>query len=161
MGKTTLIRKLAEEFKDLHPVGFYTEEIREGGSRVGFSAVSLDDHRQILSHVQIRGPQRVGRYGVDVAGFEGFLDRLNLLTSPSRLIVIDEIGKMECLSSKFVELVAALLDSKKLVLATIALKGIGFIQKVKDRPDVMIFKVKPANRDRLPSELTERIRKQI
>lgn len=160
VGKTTLIRKLAEGFPDLRPVGFYTEEIREGGVRVGFSAVSLDGRRQLLSHVQIPGPDRVGRYGVDVAGFDGFLDQIDLLESRSALIVIDEIGKMECLSLKFVKLVTALLDSPKPVVAAIALKGSGFIQQVKERPDVMIFEVHPTNRDRLLTELIERIRQQ-
>lgn len=103
----------------------------------------------------------MGRYGVDVAGFEGFLDLLDLLESRSALIVMDEIGKMECLSPKFVELVTALLDSQKLVVATIAQKGSGFIQAVKERQDVMIFEVRLANRDRLLTELTAHIRQQV
>lgn len=161
VGKTTLIRKLAEEFKDFRPTGFYTDEIRESGVRVGFSAVSLDGQRQLLSHVRIPGPYRVGRYRVDVAGFEGFLDQIELLESRSALIVIDEIGKMECLSLKFVKLVTALLDSPKQVVATIALKGSGFIQQVKERPDVLIVEVHSANRNRLVAALTTRIRQQI
>ncbi len=35
IGKTTLIKKLSEELKVLHPAGFYTEEIREEGQRKG------------------------------------------------------------------------------------------------------------------------------
>jgi Cdc6-like AAA superfamily ATPase len=42
VGKTTLIRKLSEELKDLHPAGFYTQEIREEGVRKGFELISLD-----------------------------------------------------------------------------------------------------------------------
>ena len=33
VGKTTLIKKLTEALKDFDPVGFYTEEIREGWER--------------------------------------------------------------------------------------------------------------------------------
>lgn len=33
VGKTTLIKKLTEALKDFYPVGFYTEEIREGWER--------------------------------------------------------------------------------------------------------------------------------
>ncbi len=36
VGKTTLIKRLFEELTHHHPVGFYTEEIREGGIRKGF-----------------------------------------------------------------------------------------------------------------------------
>jgi nucleoside-triphosphatase len=35
-GKTTLLIGLARQLADLRPVGFYTEEIREGSSRQGF-----------------------------------------------------------------------------------------------------------------------------
>ena len=31
VGKTTLIKKLSDALESLHPVGFYTEEIREAG----------------------------------------------------------------------------------------------------------------------------------
>ena len=66
-GKTTLIKKVAQILQPFHPVGFYTEEIREQGERVGFELVSLDGQRRIMSHVDIPGPFRVGKYGVDVA----------------------------------------------------------------------------------------------
>ncbi len=42
VGKTTLIKKLSEALKDFHPVGFYTEEIRERGERKGFELISLE-----------------------------------------------------------------------------------------------------------------------
>jgi len=54
VGKTTLIRKPAESLKSLRPVGFYTEEMREGGERKGFELVSLEGKRGVLSHKGIR-----------------------------------------------------------------------------------------------------------
>ena len=48
IGKTTLIRRLYEELKDTHPVGFYTGEIRENGVRKGFELISLDGRRGLL-----------------------------------------------------------------------------------------------------------------
>ena len=50
VGKTTLIKKLSEKLKHLHPAGFYTEEIREAGQRKGFELISLDGKRGLLSH---------------------------------------------------------------------------------------------------------------
>ena len=41
VGKTTLIKKVWEELRHLHPVGFYTAEIREEVLRKGFELVSL------------------------------------------------------------------------------------------------------------------------
>lgn len=158
VGKTTLVKRLARELWALGPSGFTTEELREGGERVGFLARSLaGKERQILSHVRIRGKYRVGRYGVDVEGFERFLGALDLLGSPAPVVVIDEIGKMECFSMRFVETVERLFDSGKIVVATIAIKGEGLIERVKGRHDCSIFEVTVGNRDRLQGELAARI----
>ena len=98
VGKTTLIRELAKRLAEYHPAGFYTEEIRnKQGTREGFRLVTLCGRQLVLSHVNHPGPHRVGRYGVDVAGFERLLAEIDLRHLPSQLIVIDEIGKMECL----------------------------------------------------------------
>ena len=68
--------------------------------------------------------------------------------------MIDEIGKMECCLPRFRELVVELLDSSKIVLATIALKGDAFMQQIKQRPDVRVVTVTPQNRDALVESLT-------
>lgn len=152
-GKTTLLVKLARRLADLHPAGFYTEEIREGGLRRGFRLVSLDGREGILSHVDFRGSNRVGRYGVDIRGFETFLGDLDLEESPASVVFIDEIGKMECFSLRFAELMRELLGSGKTVVATVALKGSGFIAEVKERPDCEIRELTITNRDKLVDEL--------
>ena len=41
IGKTTLIKKVID-MTSLSKGGFYTEEIREAGQRVGFSLTTLD-----------------------------------------------------------------------------------------------------------------------
>jgi nucleoside-triphosphatase THEP1 len=40
-GKTTAVRRLVERLADLRLAGFYTQELCEAGSRVGFEAVGL------------------------------------------------------------------------------------------------------------------------
>lgn len=103
VGKTTLIRELGKRLAEYHPAGFYTEEIRDAlGTREGFRLVTLCGRRLVLSHIRHPGPDRVSRYGVDVPGFEHLLVELDLRHTQSRLIVIDEIGKMECLSRRFI-----------------------------------------------------------
>lgn len=153
-GKTTLLMELAHRFARLTPAGFYTEEVREHGARRGFRLQSLDGRMGILADISFSGPHRVGRYGVDVAGFEAFLASLGLPSSPSPLVFIDEIGKMECLSPSFIRLIEALLDSRKIVVATVALKGEGLIRKVKGRTDCRLVEVTTGNRNLLPDELT-------
>ncbi len=158
-GKTTLAKKLADELREYGPEGFFTEEIRSHGTRKGFQLTSLDRMRTgVLAHVDIKGPHRVGKYGVDLEGFELFLETLHLLDPSPRLVIIDEIGKMECLSAKFRDLVASLLNAPAPIIATIALKAGGFIDEVKHRRDVHLYEITERNRDTLLPEIAGRIR---
>ncbi len=152
-GKTTLVKRLSSELRDMAPCGFYTEEIRGKGLRRGFELVALTGQRAILASLDIESPFRVGKYHVDIKGFERFLDSLDLLNQKTNLIVIDEIGKMECLSKKFIDLVRALLDSRTILIATIALKGGGFIEEVKNREDVKVFEIDLKNRNFIGEEI--------
>ncbi|MBD3232745.1 MAG: NTPase [candidate division Zixibacteria bacterium] len=158
VGKTTLICKLAESLADLNPTGFYTQEIRQQGVRKGFKLISLDGALSILSHVDIESSARVGKYGVDVKGFESFLDNIDFFNPGLELIVIDEIGKMECKSRKFIQLIDNALNSRKTVLATIARNGGGFIDDVKRRSDIHLVEITAKNRDTINPEISGLIR---
>ena len=157
VGKTTLIKNLAEFLKPVHPVGFYTAEIREGRTRKGFELISLDGRRGLLSHTDIQTSCRVGKYRVDIEGFENLLGSLSFFNPSTRLIIVDEIGKMECLSNRFKTELQACLDSEKWVIATIALKGTGFIEAIKKRQDVRLFEMTQGNRDSLLSEILKEV----
>jgi nucleoside-triphosphatase len=157
VGKTTLIKELLNQLKHLSAAGFYTEEIREGGIRKGFELVDLGGQRRMLSHVQIEGPYRVGKYGVDVERFDEFLEGASFLDSKTNLVVIDEIGKMECYSDKFTSLIQKLLESDTLVIATIARKGGSFIAEIKKRSDVKLFELTLENRNRLAIDILSEI----
>jgi nucleoside-triphosphatase len=148
-GKTTLFRRLVNEWQHLNPVGFYTAEIREGKSRRGFELCSLDGRSGTLAHVNLRTGYRVGKYGVDVNGFEAFLAELPLGAPQTGLVMIDEIGKMECLSDRFIEIVKAVFDSDRRLVATIARKGGGLIAQLKKRTDVQLFVLTSQNQDSL------------
>ena len=154
VGKTTLIVHLLEILKDHQVVGFYTKEIRKGGIRKGFELIDFSGRKRILSHVSIKSPFRVGNYGVNVEGFEKFLDALEFFDPATDLIVIDEIGKMECFSGKFKTLLTSILDSEKSVIATLALKGVGVIEQIKFRPDIRLFEVTRDNRNRLAKDIS-------
>ncbi len=148
-GKTTLFRRLVNELRLLEPVGFYTREIREGGARKGFTLNGLDGTSGLLAHVDLPGEFRVGRYGVDVAGFENFIKRLAFSDPATRLVMIDEIGKMECFSKQFITLISMLLESKRLFIATIAMKGGGLIAEIKKREDAQLLEVTRKNQDNI------------
>jgi nucleoside-triphosphatase len=157
IGKTTLIKKLSSGLKDFSPVGFYTEEIREAGQRKGFELISLNGKKGLLSHKDIKSPYRVGSYHVDIEGFGNFLDSIPFFAPSTRLIIIDEIGKMECLSDRFKNLLKKIFDSEKFVIATIALKGDGLIREIKERQDIKLYEMTRHNRESLLLEILEHI----
>ena len=159
VGKTTLVLRVLEELNDVPASGFYTAEIRSGGRRLGFRIVTLDGQEAILAHVEIPSKRRVSRYGVDVAAFER-VALPGLFPGPHiHLMVIDEIGKMECFSRAFREAVLRALDADTPVLATVALRGDRFIEGLKAREDIELVEITPANRDRLAKELAVRLQR--
>jgi nucleoside-triphosphatase len=152
-GKTTVITRLLA-FGDFDAGGFYTEEIRKGNTRTGFKIATLDGQEAILAEVGFRSKHRVGKYGVNVEGIERVaVKALETALESKELIIIDEIGKMECYSARFRDVVLACLDSAMPVVATIAKRGDRFIESIKKRPDVIIYEVTPATRDGLPEKL--------
>jgi nucleoside-triphosphatase len=158
-GKTTVVRRVAQALGGLRLAGFYTQEVRERGQRVGFAIVDLGGQRCLLAHGDWRSHLRVGRYGVEPARLKPII-QAELGQSPGAvdIHVIDEVGKMECLCPSFVEAVRGVLDGPAAVLATVALKGGGLIAGVKARPDVRLVTVGPANRDDLPGQLARDLR---
>ncbi|MBL0713355.1 MAG: nucleoside-triphosphatase [Desulfosarcina sp.] len=154
IGKTTLIRNVCDALGDQNIAGFYTEEMRPHGERRGFELVGLNGERAVLSHVDIRSPFRVGKYGVDLDTLDRFIQKLAILEPPTDLIIIDEIGKMECFSACFRHLTQKALASETPVVATVAQRGGGFITEVKDRWDVRLLNMDWDNRDQfLPQVL--------
>jgi len=153
IGKTTVIRRLAALLAPRTLGGFYTAEIRERGVRRGFQLIGFDGSECLLAHVDRPGSPRVSKYGVDVAALDASAPALLAPGSGIEVYLVDEIGKMECFSVRFISAMRALLDSGKAVVATVARSGGGFIAEVKRRDDVEIREVTRDNRDRLPAEI--------
>jgi nucleoside-triphosphatase len=116
--------------------------------------VTFDGERWDLARVDRPGPPRVGKYGVDL----DVMERLAARLVPDRRVdawLIDEIGKMECLSPAFMDAVLALLEGLTPVVATIAQRGAGFIAEVKGRADAELWTVTRATRDELPAAIVQ------
>lgn len=161
IGKTTLIHKVISLLGRKGRAGFYTEEIRDGKARLGFKVKTLSGSEGILSHVDVISSYRVGKYKVDIPDFERVaipsIDCYN--NQEVSIIVIDEIGKMECFSEVFKQKVIECLDSSKRVLATIAFKGGEFINGLKKRPDVTLIQLTEKNRPQVLQILVEELAK--
>jgi nucleoside-triphosphatase len=148
-GKTTLFKRLVQDLSHFNPRGFYTSEIRKGGTRTGFRLKSLDGRHGILAHTEFRTGYRVGKYRVDLEGFEAFLGPYLLFDPSTGLVMIDEIGKMECLSAVFQKWIRQVFESPNPIVATIAQKGGGLIAELKSRPDARLFMLTRENQEDL------------
>lgn len=153
-GKTTLVKKFAEIFGNEKIGGFITEEVLKDGKRMGFELVDLKTgKRRTLARKGIEGTKKVGSYTVDVEGFERFLKELDL--KDSRIVIIDEVGKMECLSRNFRELVEELATKDVFLLLTMPEKGNGFIERFKKRRSFLKFAISEENREKVLNELVQ------
>lgn len=156
-GKSTLIKEL---ISGRRVGGITTPEVRRGGWRWGFEIVDLSSgDKGVLASVDVKEGPAVGKYRVN-------LEDLNEVGSKAleetandpriELIVIDEIGKMECFSERFKQAVVAALDSEKRVLAAISLKDFDpLIHKIKSRPDSRLFYLKREDFEKTFDEIRE------
>jgi nucleoside-triphosphatase len=152
VGKTTVLRAAARMLGDFHLVGFYTEEIRAGRERRGFRLVTFGGEEAIVAHVDLP-PPRVSKYGVDVGMLDRFAATLRDPSDRSAIYLVDEIGKMECLSGAFVQAVRRLVERDLPLVATVAQRGSGFIEEVKRRHDAEVWTVTKATRETLPDRI--------
>lgn len=147
-GKTTLIKKiLAVDSIGKKASGFFTEEFRKEGKRIGFHIITVPERKKgVLSQKGLPSPYRVGRYGVSVdvleeLGCQAILQALDT----KNIIIVDEIGKMELFSEKFRKVLIEALNSPKKVLATIMERPNAYADGIKKRPDVRLLSLTREN----------------
>jgi nucleoside-triphosphatase len=107
--------------------------------------------------VDIESRWRVSRYGVDLEGFERLVCPMLEAIGEAEVVLIDEIGKMECASRRFCAAVERLADAPVPLVATVAARGGGLIAAIKQRHDVRIHTLTRANRDAIPGLLFEEL----
>lgn len=149
VGKTTLIKQALEE-TGIEAGGFYTEEIRQAGVRQGFRIVTVDGRTAVLARAGLRSRHAVSRYGVDTETLDGVgVPAVNDAIASGKVVVIDEIGKMELFSPAFRDAVTRALDGGKPMLGTIMLAPHPWADTVKRRPDVETVVVTRENRQQV------------
>lgn len=154
-GKTTVIKKVIARLGS-GMNGFYTEEERIGERRVGFLMHTLDGKKGYLAHQDIESSFHIRRYGVSIKNIEN-IAASSIKPQDNNIIILDEIGKMECFSEVFKAAATKALDCPNIVVGTITFGGDDFILKVKERPDIEITEVTLKNRDSLPDIILEKI----
>jgi len=148
-GKSTVFMRCIELLRGLsYSVGgISTPEIRSRGRRVGFSVVDIaTGQRNVLASVDFKSAFRVGRYGVNLHGFESVaLPALDFAENSCDVVCIDEIGRMELFSEPFKRKVEGLMLGPKPIVAVLHRN----YTKAYGRWGELLS-VSPENRDALP-----------
>lgn len=121
-GKTTLVRKVVEQLKarNLKVGGFVSPEDKHHGTRTGFYVENIETGtRRVLASVKGDGP-KVSKYHVNVRSFEGVALTAMRNIEKYDVFVVDEIGRMEMRSSKFLRQLDNIFESKVPVIASIS-----------------------------------------
>lgn len=186
VGKTTLICRLVDRLQKrprhdhqgrLRLSGFYTEQVTDAatGKRCGFDAVSLSlkslqgPLARLQSSVDAHdttGNQKhrphVGRYRVHVHEFERFLCESKFEDANCDLLVLDEIGRMELLSGRFVGLIESSVLGRPptaCIIATVPLRGGGkLVDQLKSSADAKLYTITERNRDETFDEIAEELK---
>lgn len=162
IGKTTLIQGIISDLKDNFPdftlTGFITKEVRAHGVRIGFNLHTLDGQTGILARTSFQDQKyrkKVGKYFVDLDDLETI--GIPSLLEEADLILIDEIGKMELLSSTFKETLDILFKGKRFILGTISFYDSPDTIKLKQMSHTKVIEITLQNRDNLHETIMQYI----
>ncbi|HIQ48424.1 MAG TPA: NTPase [Aquifex aeolicus] len=156
IGKTTLIKKLVKRLGQ-YAIGFWTEEVRdsETNKRTGFRIITTEGKKRIFSSKFFTSKKLVGSYGVNVQYFEELalpiLEKayVEARKNKKKVIVIDEIGKMELFSKKFRDLVRQIIhDPTVKVVATIPIRDVHpLVKEIRRLSGAVLIELSKENRD--------------
>jgi len=156
VGKSTVLEKFLKLYQG--PVnGFVITRMKDrNNENQGFLSKTMDGRVEILSHKKlIKSNFIIGdNHNVNIDVIDSFLvPEIQKGLASSNLIVIDEIGRMEAISSKFLETIKIALDSEHNILAAIVYEDEPWSLEFKRNLNVKIIEVTIENRDQLPHDI--------
>jgi nucleoside-triphosphatase len=165
-GKTHALRRVIEmlESEEKTIGGMLTEPIMENDVRKGFKVLNwMSKEERILAHEDFDSNITVGKYGIDLEALENIgVKAIESATESAEVIIIDEVGKMEVESTKFVDAVKAALDTDKPLILTLHKKSRNpLLQDIRRRDDVRILEVTPINRNLLPYKIIKLLKGEL
>lgn len=166
-GKTTLIEYLFDYLSSqtfpFSLTGFITKELRKNGERIGFDLVYLKDktfklplarETNKLPKSEAKRP-KVGKYAVFMENLEKFVEILEkeIHSQQNLLLFIDEIGKMESFSEKFINFLSQLLEKNFKIIATLGKGDHPLLKAWKNKKEALYIEVTQENRNFLKERL--------
>ena len=165
-GKTHALRRVIEMLEQEEKTigGMLTEPIYEDNDRQGFKVIDwMTKEEGILAHVDIDSKIIVGKYGVDIDVLEQIgVKAIIRASEEAELIIIDEVGKMEVESIRFIEAVRNAMETTKPLILTLHKKSRNpLLQDIRRRDDVRILEVTPINRNLLPYKIIKLLKGEL
>jgi len=158
VGKTTLMKRLAQALRFCAIDGFLTEELREQEQRMGFWLSPLDGRQVLLAHRQMAEGVRVGPYRVNVSVLDDVaVPVIRRAVQRAFVLFLDELGRMEFCSTAFAQAVQEAFDHGPSIVATAGTAPMPFLDALKRRRDVELIPLTSANRSTVEEELTARL----
>src|SRR3989344_1039954 len=163
IGKSTALKRLLVRRNYEVPIfGVIASEILKDGERCGFKAEAVNSYGnrvRTFAHTEmfLDSPDIVAnKYHVDRSAIDDFIipEIEAGCNEKNGLLVIDEIGRMQHCSKKFLAVIRKALNGPANVLATIVYNE-KWANEFKNRPDVIVVKVIPENREQLPELLAQ------
>ena len=155
-GKSTVLLRCVEQLREggFSVGGIATPELRIRGRRVGFDVIDLASGRKaLMAGVEISSRFRVGRYGVDLMGFESVaLPALEYAEKSCDVVCVDEIGHMELFSNPFKQKIELLMRGSKPVVAVLHRRYVGTYGRWGS-----LHHVSPENREQLVDLIVRRL----
>lgn len=157
-GKTQALVKVIEMLEEGENKvgGMVTEPIMKKNRRVGFYVKDwITKEKDILAHIDFDSKVVVGRYKVNIEALERVgVSAIECAAQDCDIVIIDEVGRMEVESEKFVDIVKKILEEDKPLILTLHKKSRNpLLQDIRRRDDVRILEVTPINRDLLPYKI--------
>lgn len=144
VGKTTLLKQLISKTK-VEVAGYQTVPYQLEGEFSGYDMVNVTTGEKKA----ISRKQSDESFCPLVETFEQFGTKLlgEAMQSDAPIIMLDEIGRFERKAQRFISNIHEVLDSEKFVLAVLKKEPIDFIEKIKEREDIILIDL-----DRMPWE---------
>ena len=155
VGKTTIIRNFIERLNC--SIGGFVEKHHLYDDRKEFRIISLYDG-QVTEPIGVSFFNK-NKFKSIAEVFE--IDGVEILQNSFRerqLIIMDELGFMECDAKEFQRAVYKALNSNKPVIGVIKAKGCEFLEDIRKRDDVTLIEVKESNRDEVLNNLINKVK---
>lgn len=162
IGKTTVINDSVHRFREvgIKIGGISTRELRVRNIRKGFMIQDIESGREaLMASTDFKTGPRIGRYRINLSVLiEVGVQAIHTAIDEAEVVVIDEIGPMELLSTEMSKIILRAIESAKPVLGVIHWKKCGrLIHTILSNPETKVIEVRHDNRDSLVSKIVDEV----